>query len=225
MQQYLQKQYLPFSMRWILLIFIAAFCIPAPATGQVYLEPFAGYQKDLNNPGFHLLNTGLQLAYKKGRHYELIFQLQKSWPGARRSNDSSFTLNPALPLYTTAAKKISPAAYTAGVGHRLKILGRKTNNSVFVKIYTGVVYQHLAVDYQYDRTNYTILNPDKTLNGAGLFLSGGLEYMRQLGAGRLLAELNFSTPPLTGKRSYPYSFNFMAPFSINIGYSILLKNR
>jgi hypothetical protein len=92
-------------------------------------------------------------------------------------------------------------------------------------MYTGFLYQKMDVDYQYDKTNYIVLNPDKTSEVAGLFLSGGLEYMRQLKTGRLFAELNFSTPPVTGKRSYPYSFNTMAPFSINFGYSILLKNR
>ena len=211
-------------MKTSLLLFIAI-AVFNSSFAQVYIEPFAGYQKDLNNKNFNLLNAGLQLSYKKSKGYELIFQLQKSWPSARRSNDSSFTLNPNLPLYSPAAKKISPAAFTIGVGNRIKVLGRKTKTSVFAKMYTGFVYQKMGVDYQFDKTNYIVLNPDKTSELAGLFLSGGLEFMRQLKTGRLFGELNFSTPPVTGKRSYPYSFNTMAPFSINIGYSMLLKKR
>lgn len=199
-----------------------ACCLPVCC--QVYIEPFAGYQKDLNNKNFQLLNTGIQMAYAKGRRYEMILQLQASWPTGKNSSDSSFTLNPSLPLYSAAVKQTRPRAITAAFGNRLKILGTGSNR-LNVKLYAGLVYQRIAVQYQYDKTNYIILNPDKTLEAAGVFLSGGLEYMRQLPSGRFFAEINICTPPATSKRSYPYSFNLLAPLSVNLGYSILLKKK
>ncbi len=211
-------------MRSTLLFFIVM-ALSQISFAQVYIEPFAGYQKDLNNKNFQLLNTGVQLAYKKGRRYEMILQLQKSWPFGRHSTDSSFTLHPNLPLYSAAAKQIRPWAITAAFGNRFKILGIHSKNGVYAKVFAGFVYQRISVNYQYDKTNYIVLNPDKTLQAAGVFLSGGLEYMRQLPKGRLFGEINFSTPPATGKLDYPYSFNLMAPFSINIGYSIVLKKK
>lgn len=211
-------------MRITLLLFCLMACCK-PACCQVYIEPFAGYQKDLNNKNFQLLNTGIQLAYTRSRRYEMIFQLQKSWPTGGNSSDSAFTLNPNLPLYSAAVKQTRPWAITAAFGNRIKILGTHSKNSVNIKIFTGFVYQRVSVRYQYDKTNYIVLNPDKTLQAAGVFLSGGLEYMRQLPTGRLFGEINFSTPPATGKLNYPYSFNLMAAFSVNIGYAILLKNK
>jgi hypothetical protein len=211
-------------MKKTLLLSMAIACCKM-ISAQVYLEPFAGYIKDLNNKKFQLLNTGVQLSYVKGRRYEMILQLQKSWPTGGRSSDSSFTLNPNLPLYSPAAKQLRPSSITAAFGNRFKILGSNSKNAIYAKVFTGIVYQRVSVRYQYDKNNYIILNPDKTLQAAGIFLSGGLEYMRQLPTGRLFGELNFSTPPATGKLNYPYSFNSMAPFSINIGYSILLKKK
>jgi hypothetical protein len=210
-------------MRRAFLLCLAIACCKM-VCGQVYIEPFAGYQKDLNNRNFHLLNTGVQLAYTKSRRYEMIFQLQKSWPTGGNSSDSSFTVNPNLPLYSAAVKQTRPWAITAAFGNRLKILG-DNKNGLNIKLYAGFVYQRIGVRYQYDKANYIILNPDKTLQAAGVFLSGGLEYMWQLPGGRFFAEINFCTPPATGKLSYPYSFNLMAPLSVNIGYSIQLKKK
>ena len=224
MQQLAGEKPLAFCMkRAILLCMAMVFCQIVYC--QLYIEPFAGYQKDLNNKNFQLLNTGVQLSFIRSRRYELILQLQKSWPFSRHSADSSFTLNPNLPLYSAAAKNLRPSVITAAFGNRFKILGVHSKNGLYVKVFTGFVYQRVSVRYQYDKTNYIVVNPDKTLQAAGVFLSGGLEYMRQLPTGRLFGEINFSTPPATGKLDYPYSFNLMAPFSVNIGYSILLKNK
>lgn len=212
-------------MRRLLLLLLPLALASKTSFSQVYLEPFAGYQNDINNKNFNLLNTGLQLTFKKGRRYELMVQVQKSWSFSNHSYDSSFTANPGLPLYAPAAKKLNPYTITAAIGNRIKLTGGRSNNSLFVKIYTGFTYQRIAVSYQYDKANYTILNPDQSVSEGGLYLSGGLEYMRQLKTGRLFCEVNISTPPLTGKLNYPYSFNLLAPLSFNIGYSIPLKKK
>ena len=69
-----------------------------------------------------------------------------------------------------------------------------------------------------------ILNPDKTINATGLFISGGFEYMRQIKNNRLFVDLNFSSPPGYNNK-YPSSFNLMAPVTLNIGYSIKISKK
>ncbi len=211
-------------MRRTLLLFIIIGLLPNVSFAQIYIEPLAGYQVDLDNQRRNkLFNTGVQLALRMKR-YEFLVQLQKSWSQKFNYTDSSFTLNPNLPLYAPAAKTIHPSIYSLGVGNRIKIFGRKTNGSLFAKLSLGIMYQRIAVAYQYDKVNYTVLNPDKTQNTAGIYVSAGIEYIYQLKKNRLFAELNFSSPPGSSS-NYPNSFRLVAPASLNIGYSIQLSKK
>jgi hypothetical protein len=205
----------------LLLIIIALF--PKSSFCQIFIEPFAGYQTDMNNTKTKLLNTGLQLAIKI-RKYEFLVQLQKNWPRSFNYVDSSYTTNTSLPLNAAAMKTIRTSSFSFAIGNRIKIAGKKTKNSFFLKVYTGIMYQKMGVSYQYDKTNYILLNPDKTEEKTGFFVSGGLEYMRQFSFGRLFFDLNFSSPP-TGNFKYNESYNLMAPLSLSIGYSIKLSKR
>jgi hypothetical protein len=100
-------------------------------------------------------------------------------------------------------------------------VGRATNNSLFFVYYLGVSNQKIKVDYSYDKTNYTILNPDKSVSKTGLYLSGGLEYMRNLKTGRIFTQL-LAGGFIHDAINYPNSFYFLAPLSFNVGYSILI---
>jgi hypothetical protein len=197
--------------------------LPKHSFSQIYIEPVAGYQKNLNNNRTYFLNTGLRAAFRF-KKYELLVQVQNSWPQTLNYTVSSFTANPALPLNSPAEKKMRTSSYSFAIGNRFKVAGRKTKNSFFVSMYTGVMFQKTTVNYTYDKTNYILLNPDRTQSIAGPFFSAGFEYMRQIKSGRLFAELNFSTPPV-GKQSYPSSFGPAAPASLNIGYSIKISKR
>lgn len=190
---------------------------------QTYLEPFIGYQTDLNSNDFKQLNTGLQCSFKKSKRYEFILQLQKSWPLAFTTSQAAFTPNPSLPVYINAKKDIRPGAMSMAIGHRIKVAGKATANIFSVIVFTGGTYQHIKVNYQYDKNNYSILNPDKTQQRVGLFLSGGAEYMRIIKSGRIFFQLNAATPPAGKKPDYPSSFNFMAPLAFNAGYAVLIK--
>ncbi len=190
---------------------------------QVYIEPISGFQLDLNNQDkFKQINTAAQLTFHKNRRYEFIVRLQKTWPIKYLSSDSSFSLNPALPLYANAPKKIRAFSYSLSIGNRFTILGGKTNNIFSVILYAGLTVQTFAISYKYDKTNYTILNPDKSITKAGLFLSGGFEYMHKLKSGRFFTQLIVASPPAR-KMKYPANFGFVAPLSLNIGYSIFIK--
>ncbi|MEP6749285.1 MAG: hypothetical protein ABJB86_16240 [Bacteroidota bacterium] len=225
MQQFLSGSYLAVCMRSTVLLLLV-FVLPKAFFAQkVFLEPFGGYQIDINNSKTRLVNSGLQLAFVfKKQKYEILLQVQRSWPQSARYTDSAFTVNPNLPLYTAAPKTLSASSFSFAVGHRIKIAGRKTNNSFFVKAFTGITDQKTTVAYQYDKSNYIILNPDQTIEHAGIYVSGGFEYMRKFAHSRFFAELNFSSPP-SGTIKYSASFNLVAPVSFNVGYSIQLSKR
>ncbi len=212
-------------MNKILILFITLQITVHYAKGQTSVEPFLGWQKDLNGGKFKQLNTGVQFSFKESPGYEFILQLQRSWPLAIVSYDAAFTTNTALPIFTGAKKSIRPAANSVALGHRIVVAGKNTANVFFIIIYTGMRVQRIAVKYEYDNDNYTILNPDKTLTRAGIYLSGGAEYMRVFKNGRIFFQLTASTQSLQKKIKYPSSFNFLAPLSFNAGYSFNIKKK
>ena len=206
-----------------LLLGILFFC---NCDAQFYVEPIVGYQQDLNkSSGLKQINSAINICWKARRRYELILQLQRSWPIPHKSSDASYTTNPALPVYAAANKSISPSSLSLLVGQRIKLVGRSTNNSLFVIFYTGLSNQQIKVDYSYDKNNYTILNPDKSVNETGLYLSGGIEYMRNLKTGRIFTQL-LAGGFIHEEIKYPNSFYFLVPFTFNVGYSIpIFKNK
>ncbi len=193
---------------------------------QLYLAPVAGYQVDINNNGrFKQISTALQLNLKKSNYYELIVLVQKTWPVAAGFSDTAFSQNPSLALFTAAAKTIRPASFSIAVGHKVAILGANTNKIVSLLMFSGFTFQKMEVAYQFDKANYTVLNPDKTLYVDGLYLSWGIEYMRVINNGRLFFQLVAATPPIRKKINYPASFNFLAPLSFNAGYAFQIKSK
>jgi hypothetical protein len=193
---------------------------------QMYIEPIVGFQNDVNNH-FHFsqINTAVQFSYKFKRNYELSFQLQRSWPLSYHTADSSFTLTPSLPLYAPAQKTIKASNQSIAIINRFNVLGRKPKSTLNILAGVGVTRQDILVNYQYDKNNYTILNPDETQKPSGLFLSGGLEYLRDLKYGRIFAQIIIATQPSSKKINYPSSFVYMAPLCLNAGYSFSIKTK
>jgi hypothetical protein len=192
---------------------------------QIYIEPVAGFQYDLNNHNrYKQINTAVQLAYHVGTEYEFLIRLQKTWPLKYISGDSSFSTNPALPVYANAEKTIKASCYSFTLGHRFKITGDKSKNALSAVLYPGFTLQIFNVKYKYDKNNYIVLNPDKSIAIGGLFLSGGFEYMRKFKNSRFFTQLLITTPPAR-KIKYPASFGLMAPLYLNAGYSILIKEK
>jgi hypothetical protein len=208
-------------MKKLIPLLITVTLFTGRSTAQVCIEPVIGYQIDLNNKkGFKQINSAIQFHCKVTKYYGLVFQLQKGWPVSAVSRDSSFTANPALPVYVNARKTIRPAALSFAIGHRIIVAGKKKADNFSVIFYTGVTSQKIDVSYAYDRNNYTILNPDLTQKRVSIFFSGGIEYIRLIKNARLFAQLVFATEPIGRNIKYPSSFQFMAPLSFNAGYSI-----
>lgn len=213
-------------MKKLILLFLSIILFTKLTKAQIYLEPIVGYQNGLNNSGhFSQINSAIQFSFipsrKKGSPFSL--QFQKSWPLAYHAVDSSFSLNPSLPLYSPAKKTIKASNYSFSVSKHFKIYGNQPTGTFNIVLGVGVTHQHILVEYDYDKSNYTVLNPDQTQDITNYFLSGGVEYIKTLKVGRVFAQINFSTRG--GKNSYPTSFGFMAPITLNIGYSILIKNK
>ncbi len=195
--------------------------------GQIYMEPYTGFQMDLNNNNTHFkqINSGVQFSFKSKGAYELVLQLQHSWPLTYNASDSAFTPNPSLPVYVNAPKKIQPSSSSFAVMHRIAVAGKNAANTFYAVLSTGLVYQKIKVSYAYDKTNYSIINPDKTQERTRGYFGLGVLYVRQLQKGRFFAEMDFNTPPIGPKIKYPSTFKFMAPAALNIGYSFKISNK
>jgi hypothetical protein len=213
-------------MKKILLFSTALILNTVSLVAQKYAAPYLGYQADLNNDArFKQMNMGCQFSFGQKSGNELNIQLQYALPFAYTSNDSSFTANPSLPVYSSAKKTIKPGTASFALGGLIKLAGKNSANHFYVILSGGLAHQHIAVNYSLDKTNYTVLNPDKTQDLLGIFLSGGIEYARQLAKGRVVFQILSSTPLLMRKISYPSSFKTLAPLAFNTGYSIPLKKK
>lgn len=203
-----------------LLTIASSYCL-----AQSRVEPMLGYNIDLNSSKytFKQVNTGVQFSWQTKDEPDFLLKFERGWGLSTTGGDSAFSLNPSLPLYTNAVKKIQPNTLNIAPGVRLKMAGKKDRGILSALLFLGLSYQRIGVSYTYDKANYVILNPDKTLSRIGAFVSGGIAYMQPLANGRLFGQLNISTKPVGGKQKYPSSFQFLAPLSFNAGYSFTIS--
>src|SRR5664279_3765579 len=141
-------------MKSCIALFVTIFLITNNDTAQIYLEPIAGFQADMNNgTRFKQINSGMQAAFRISHSYELIVRVQNNWALSNSTgSDSSFTVNPALPLYAAAKKTIRAGAWYYSIDHRF-ILNTKNKKQQFsILFHTGVSTQQLIVNYQYDKS-------------------------------------------------------------------------
>lgn len=213
----MRKSFLTLSLLFLILSYSQA---------QIHFEPIIGYQLDLNNhPRLNQLNTSFQFAFKTKKS-ELLLTVQKSWGFARFSSDSSFTINPSLPLYSPAQKKTSPGIFSFLISRRWTIIGNQASQHINLLASIGVSHQAIKVNYDYDKADYTILNPDKTIATTGMEMELGLEYMLPVENGRWFAQLKVGGMTVFHKKDdYPNSFYYSAPLSLNLGYSFQIKKR
>ncbi len=202
---------------------VLLFLFPLAALGQVYFEPGIGMGKDLNNKNGYYVLPNFQLAIKFSKVYSLVFQAQKDFSISDNTySDMAYSLNTSLPAYSPAAKAIQRSIVSVGLGNRLNIAGFSKANKFFIGIYTGIGIQKATVSYSYDKDNYIILNPEKSDDVVGLYLGLGLGYQILAQKNRLLMELRITSQPSSGKSTYPNSYQWVAPLSLHLSYSIKL---
>lgn len=212
-------------MKYFSLTLTLLFACLFTSTAQTHLEIFTGYQKDLNNRQYHfnMLNSGIQFSWQKSRTYELLLQLQKSWPIKNNLAETFYTSNPTLPVESKGNKVISPSTATVSLGHRFVVTGKHFNGSISILLYTGLAHQKIRVDYN-NKQDYIVLNPDKTLERTGFFIATGAEYLKQLKNGRFFFQLIAGPQPWFEKVRNHLSYYMMAPLSLNVGYSYIIKS-
>jgi hypothetical protein len=207
------------------IFFLAALFVCNYSLAQLYLEPFTGIAFDISNKQtFKYTTTGLQLSVPVKSNVEFALGFTKGFGFAKKSIDSSFTLNNSLPLYEPADKKIKPALYSIFLNSKLPLI-KNNKGGLYLDFLIGYSGQRISVNYNYNQKEYVILNPESSISGFGFFTGGGLEYLFNLRTGRLFIQTNLISKPFTGKSSAFNSFTYAVPFSLNIGYSYNLMKK
>ncbi len=219
--------FLAFCMRKFFTLLLTMLFFTGSCFAQLFVEPIVGYQTDLDTHPYKysMINTGVQFAFKYKRHYELLVKVQQSWGQTSHYSGNAFTTNPALPPTIEVQNSIKPSVFSFAIGHRFKIPPEKAGRSnVFsILLYTGVAHQKIAVDYDYDKANYIVLNAEQTQQRWGVYISAGLEYMRKFENGRLFVQ-SLITSPASGSSTQEYSsLGFNSLLSFNAGYSFMLQ--
>ena len=222
-------------MKKFILLFILYF-INFTTYAQKYIEPIVAYRislKDVNNismdqkaiTALKQIHTIIQLATKKSKKYEHAFQLNIGIPINTNFIDSSFTTNPALPLYKSANKTLSSFSVFSSFIPNYKIISftKKDRLNFFGVI--GIGFQKINVSYDNDINNYTILNPDKTISLVGVQFGFGFQYIHSFAKGRIFLQSQLDFPILTKRNKYPTPLKSLLPTGIALGYSFELKNK
>lgn len=209
-------------MKKILLAVLLA--VSTHCVAQIYIEPLAGYAIDVRNkPSFHLFNTGLSFSFPTQSFYEFSVGFSNSFGMTRKGSDSAFTTNLSLPAGIRAGKSLQPSGWSLFFNNRFQFYKYGNNNALNFIVLIGIAKQKIAVSYDYNKTDYTILNPETSIEELGLYTGYGFEYVKTFNRNRLIAQLNFSTPPIAGRQPEINSFKLMTPLSFNIGYSFQLS--
>lgn len=188
-------------------------------TAQITVEPYLGYSVDVHNrEHFSQVNTGVYLGFINQPSYKMLVSFQGSFPVFPHTGaDNAFTPDPGLPLNSIARRKTSAQALSVALSHRFRIGGRYKKNAFSAVLNFGVASHNIRVRYyDYDKENYTVLNPHIHHKKGGVFFGAGVHYDHKFKDGRLFAQFMAGSPLLIKWNQYYYKT--LAPLSLNIGY-------
>ena len=213
-----------------LLLTLVAFASFFNVFSQNYIEPFLEFRTNksiekTNNPAviLHQIYTGIQLSKIKSHRFEYAFQLGFGLPISHKRADSSFTLNTNLPVYMKANKTISVFSTSIYYVQKYLLVDVKEKDKLNFLINTGFTYRNLKITYDYDKTNYTILNPDKTQSLLGVSVGMGFQYTHIIKNNRLFIQAYMDFPLIRPKTNYPGVLKTIVPLTTAIGYSLKQK--
>lgn len=215
-----------YKIKTILLLVALAFVVRA-SIAQTVLEPYLGYSVDLGNKElFSQVNLGTHLALINKPRYKMLLSLQGSLPVfSHAAVDQAFSVNPNLPLSTTAKRKSAAYAFSLALSHRFRLKG-DNKNAFFGIVHFGAAEHSVKVRYvDYDKEQYTVLNSKTNYKKFGVFFGAGLHYERNLTDGRFFVQLIANTPLLNLSMSdqslitNKYNYTALAPIGFNVGYS------
>jgi hypothetical protein len=214
-------------MKLKIYLIILLFLFSVQLFAQKYIEPILGIQynqktADAVEINIKQITLGAQICFAIRKYYENGFQINVGLPIPFKSYDSSFSLNPGLPFYNRVDKSLSIFSSTVNFFQNFKLISFTEKDKLFFQLNIGFTYQKLSVDYTYDKTNYVILNPDKDLQKAGLYIGIGLQYLHELKNGRIFLQGSVNSPPLVKRNDYPTIYKGLLNPVIAAGYSIKL---
>ena len=208
-------------MRKYLYLKIIVLIISIPASAQKYIEPIVGYQvSPKENYIFSQLNAGVQWVLLTKKRKPFFLKIMASLPIANRSLDTAYTTNITFPVLSQVKKVIKPLGFEMSIGKRFIIPPTGKYNKCSFILLAGIAYQRLQVENNFDKKNYELLNPDRTISRFGGLVCFQFEYMRILKNGRLFIQTGISSSPISKRKSNQNSFKFLVPIAFNLGYSI-----
>jgi hypothetical protein len=191
---------------------------------QVYLEPFTGYAIDVRpKQNLHTINTGLQITFSNKSGYALSTGFINGFGVRRKSEDSSFTSNPSLPIYANAAKTTHSSFFGIYVNNGFRLFKIGDHQSVHFNLSFGLRLQRIKVNYKLDSPDYIVLNPGAEARRFGPYAGTGFEYLYKLKKGRIFFQTTVVTPSLGRRNEQPDRFSISVPLSFNMGYSFEIK--
>lgn len=219
--------------------YIFASSVLCNAMGQKYLEPIVGYKLFIKNAqiGTTTVNnivldkkspinylkqllTSFQYSIVVGKKFEHAFQLSIGNPIKTSFIDSSFTLNPLLPLYKPTTKKLTTSSIFISYIPNFKVVNITKNDRLNAFCAIGIGVQTIKVKYDNDENNYIILNPDKTITKAGVQFGVGFQYAHTFTNSRIFLQSQLDFPIITTRNKYPSASKNLLPVGFAIGYSI-----
>lgn len=211
------------------LLFLLSLFFSSISFSQKFIEPIIGLaanRKTTNGIDANIKQfvIGLQVCTVKKKKFEYGFRLEAGLPQAFKSFDSSFTLNPNLSLYKSAGKTVRKTSLSFILFQHFKLFSITKKDKFSLLFNSGVSFQKTSFRYDYDKINYVILNPDKTFEQVGLQLGIGFQYLYSLKNGRIFLQGLLNFPIISKKYSYPTIYKGLVSQSINVGYSVPLKN-
>lgn len=200
---------------------------PFMAKAQNTIEPYMGYSIDLGNERtLSQVNIGLQYPVITHRVYQMLIGVRGGFPLNKHSrNDAAYTSEPSLPLSVTIGYEAKWYSCAISLGHRFRLISWADKNTISSFVNAGVAYQSISVNHDgYNKDEYTVLNPHRSLKKAGVFIGGGIQYRRELGMGAIFLQPEVSSPPLVESLNN-YNYKLPVPFAISIGYTVGFKKR
>jgi hypothetical protein len=214
-------------MKKYILLFIIGCLFQNIINAQKYIEPIIGYQNNFLNINDTKKNgilnqayIGLSFSNKKREQYEYAFNLSSGIPITKKIVDSSFTLNIGLPLFSPAYKYTSFFSLSASFVQKYKFIDFSEKDKLIFLFGLGFTYQSIMINYEYDKINYVILNPDKSIRKFGLHTSFGIQYLHYLKKGRIFIQSEIESPIFTKKTKYYTNLKAILPLRYSLGYSI-----
>lgn len=204
------------------------FFLPFVAKSQNAIEPYIGYNVDVNNKGaFSQVSIGLQYPVVNKPIYQLLIGVRAGLPLNKQTGiGTAYTFDQTLPLKTSVGYTTKWYSYSLLLQNRIRVASWANHkNAISAIINVGLTRQKIAArNDSYDWDKYTILNPQTTATKNGVFVGIGTHYKHVAPGGFFFFQIDINSPPIA-KKLDSYYYNNPAPFGMHFGYIVNFKKK